>query len=143
MSDLELFYRSNECDIFFNNNLKVVQQEWKGIFASGIPLRMVCEKTIELFELKKVSAIVVDAREMKIITKEDQHWIVTDWHARALQAGLRYEALVVTRDSFNELSIKKIIQHYDANELKTKYFTNMENAFEWVRNGFDWVASEI
>ncbi|MCX6292290.1 MAG: hypothetical protein NT126_11080 [Bacteroidetes bacterium] len=133
MNPLELFFTSVECIIYYNKELHVVQTRWNGIYVSGDELHKILDSIIELMQIKKTGIVLADARDMKIIASDDQKWIVDDWYPRALNAGFSHEALVVSANTFNELTIKKIVTEYDDHKIKTGYFTTVEEAVEWIR----------
>jgi hypothetical protein len=135
MEQLTPLFSSKECDIFYNDALGVIQTRWKGIFVSGDDFRKILNEIISVLLAKKVSTIIADAREMKVISEADRQWITDDWYPRALKAGFRCQALVVTKDSFNEQAIKLIVMKYNDDDVKTRYFTSPEEAKEWVKNG--------
>jgi len=133
MDQIELHFTSKECDISYNVSLNAVQTRWKGFYVSGKDLYIILDSVIALMKLKKSPLVIADAREMKIISGEDQKWIVQDWYPRALEAGFRYEALIVSKNTFNELTVKKIVGSYDEEKLKTEYFITPEEALEWAK----------
>ncbi len=135
MEQLTLLFTSYECDIFYNETLGVIQTKWKGIFVSGDDFRKILDEIINALSMKQASTIIADAREMKIISEADRQWIVDDWYPRALAAGFRCQALVVTRNSFNEQAIKLIVTKYNDEDVKTRYFISLEEAEAWVKNG--------
>jgi len=135
MDSLVPLFSSNECDIFYNETLDVIQTRWKGIFVSGEEFRKILDEMINALSLKKTSTIIADAREMKIISEADRQWIIDDWYPRALAAGFRCQALVVTKNSFNEQAIKLIVVKYNNEDVKTKYFQSPEDAYTWVKEG--------
>jgi len=135
MNEPTLLFSSKECDIFFNESLKAIQTKWKGIYIKDEGFRNILNEIIKALEKEKVSVIVADAREMKIIVEADRQWIVDEWYPRALEAGFRCQALIVSRDSFNEQALKLIVMKYNDELVKTRYFIAPEDAEEWVRNG--------
>ncbi len=135
MNQLTLFFSSRECDIFYNETLRVVQTKWKGIFVSGGEFRKILDEIINALSQKQASTIIADARDMKIISEADRQWIVEDWYPRALAAGFRCQALVVTKNSFNEQAIKIIVTRYNDEDVKTRYFITPEEAEAWVKEG--------
>jgi len=135
MNEPTLLFSSKECDIFFNESLKAIQTKWKGIYIKDEGFRNILNEIIKALEKEKVSVIVADAREMKIIAEADRQWIVDEWYPRALEAGFRCQALIVSRDSFNEQALKLIVMKYNDELVKTRYFIAPEDAEEWVRNG--------
>lgn len=135
MEQLTLLFPCKECDIFYNESLGVIQTKWKGIFVSGEQFRVILNEIINVLSAKKASTIIADARNMKVISEADRKWIIDDWYPRALAAGFRCQALVVTKDTFNEQAIKLIVMKYNEDDVKTRYFTSPEEAVEWVKNG--------
>ena len=123
-SPLELHFESEACDIYFNQKLNCVQTLWKGDFSGGQGFHTILNEIINLLEKKKVGLIVADTRKMKLISTADQKWIIEDWYPRALKAGFYCQALIVTVNTFNEMTIKQIVDVYDANKVRTKYFTS-------------------
>jgi hypothetical protein len=130
-----LLFSSKECDIYYNQELEVVQTRWKGIYVSGNEFRKILDEIINALAVKKVSTIIADARNMKVIGEADRQWIIDDWYPRALEAGFRCQALVVTKDTFNEQAIKLIVMKYNDDDVKTRYFTAPEDAEAWVKSG--------
>ena len=132
---MEAVFTSAECDIFYNEELGAIHTRWKGIFVSGEELRKILNEIINALARNKASVIIADAREMKIISEADRQWIVDDWYPRALAAGFRCQALVLTKNSFNEQSIKLIVTKYNKEDIKTRYFLTPEEAEAWVKEG--------
>ena len=130
----ELCFTSDECDIYFNSELQAIEYEWKGVFFQGKPLEMVYNKIIEFIELKKTNAIIVDARNMRIVTVEDQSWIVENWYPRAFKSGLNKQVFIVERYSFGETSLKKIVNILPADKIVTDYVHVYKNAVDWILN---------
>jgi hypothetical protein len=135
MNALTLLFSSNECDIYYNEELEVIQTRWKGIYVSGNEFRKILDEMISALAAKKASTIIADARNMKVIAEADRQWIIDDWYPRALAAGFRCQALVVTKDTFNEQAIKLIVMKYNDDDVKTRYFTVPEDAYSWVKSG--------
>jgi predicted ABC-class ATPase len=135
MSRLTPFFTSDECDIFFDEDLKVVRTRWKGMYVTGKQFRRILDEIIRAIGHFSTSTVIADARHMKLIAEADRQWIIDDWYPRALSAGFRCQALVVTKDSFNEQAIKLIVMKYNDELVKTHYFIIPEDAEEWVRKG--------
>jgi hypothetical protein len=124
-------YQHTACDIFYNQKLKAVQTLWKGFLSEGDDFRLILNHIIDVLEEFNAELIIADARQLKIITFEDQKWIIDDWYPRAVKAGFRTEALIVTPESYSEQSIKKIVKSYDTSLVTTWYFTSYDQVEEW------------
>lgn len=133
MAKLESFYISPECDIYYNVELNIIQSRWKGVFVEGQRLFEILDQLIFALEQKKSSVIVADAREMFVISPKDRQWIIDNWYPRAVNAGFRFQGLILSKDSYNELSVKQISSQYDAAIVTTKYFNSPSSALDWVR----------
>ena len=133
MANIQKFFLSDECDIFYNEDLHIVQSVWKGVYAEGETLRKIFNELIHALESKKASIIIADAREMLIINQNDQQWTINDWYPRAIAAGFRYQGLILSKDTFNELTVKRISKEYDEALITTQYFNSPSDALDWVR----------
>ena len=133
MPNLEIIFSSDECDIFYNTNLHIVQTFWKGVYVNDEPFRRILDEIINALELKKASIIIADAREMYVISPNDQEWILNSWYPRAVKAGFRYQGLILNKDTFSELAVKTISNQYDSSTVTTQYFNSPSDALEWVR----------
>jgi hypothetical protein len=133
MKILKTLYTSDHCKIYHNEELNIVQTEWKETNCEGEEFRKILDKIIDALREIKTSVILADTRRMAMIWKEDREWIVKDWYPRAIKAGFRCQALIVTEDSYNELALKEIIEQYDDQVVETAYFTSFSDAFVWVK----------
>ena len=133
MANLEIVFSSNECDIFYNNSLHIVQTFWKGVYVNEEPFRKILDEIINVLELKNASIIIADARDMYAITPKDQEWILDSWYPRAVKAGFRYQGLILNKDTFSELTVKTISNQYDTATVTTQYFSSPSDALDWVR----------
>jgi hypothetical protein len=135
MNDIPYFFQNEACNIFYNEELKVVETSWRPIQKEGVQLQEILNKIIELLTLQQSAVIIADARQMRRINEADIEWIGQVWYPNAVKAGFRYEALIVSADSFDNLSIKKIVdRYYDEITLHTGYFWKHEHAVHWIKN---------
>ena len=135
MDELTMLFTCPACDILYNETLKAVQTKWKGIYVKGDEFRKIIDEVLKAMEQTKSSTVIADTREMKLIAEADRQWIIDDWYPRALAGGFRCQALIVSRDSFNEQAIKLIVSKYNNELIKTHYFIVPEDAEAWVKNG--------
>jgi hypothetical protein len=136
MKDPQLLYDKKACKIFYNEDLNAVQTCWYGLPSEGSELYEILDTLIEAMKEKKTGFVIADARNMQVISREDQQWISENWYPRALAAGFSHEALVVSQYTFNEVAVKRIVRTYDDRKVKTGYFKSMPSAYDWVRKGF-------
>ena len=137
MKDLQLIKDYRACKIFFNEDLNAVQTCWYGLPSEGKELYTILDGIVDAMYEKKTGIVIADARNMQVISREDQQWISENWYPRALAAGFSHEALVVSPYTFNELAVKRIVRTYDERKVKTGYFKSMPSAYSWVKNNFN------
>lgn len=97
------------------------------------PFRKILDEIINVLEQKQASIIIADARDMYVINSNDQEWILNSWYPRAIKAGFRYQGLILNKDTFSEITIKKITKEYDSSTVTTQYFSSTSEALDWVR----------
>src|SRR5688572_267510 len=136
MKDLQLIWDNPACKVFFNEELSAVQTVWYGLPAEGQELYTILDALINAIREKKTGIVIADARNMQVISRDDQQWISDNWYPRAVDAGFSHEALVVTQYTFNEVAVKRIVRSYDERKVKTGYFKSMPAAYAWVKNNF-------
>ncbi len=133
MANLNPFFLSTECDIYYNNQVNVIQSRWKGIFVEGKRLQEIFEQLILALETYHCSTIIADAREMLVISEKDRLWTIDVWYPRAVKAGFRNQGLILSKGTFSELAVKQISAKYDDAIISTKYFLSPSEALDWVR----------
>jgi hypothetical protein len=137
MKDPVLMKDFKACKIFFNEELNAVQTCWYGFPSEGKELYTILNALVDAMVEKKTGVVIADARNMQVISREDQQWISDIWYPRALEAGFSHEALVVTKYTFNEMAVKRIVRNYDEKKVRTGYFKSLPAAYSWVKNNFD------
>jgi hypothetical protein len=130
---LDRIFTSEECDIFYNHEYNILQTFWKGRYASGERLRFILNQIVLALEKTGASVIIADARQMYMINKEDQDWILSTWYPAAVKAGFRFQGLILDKNTYNELAIKNISQEYDKTIVTTRYFDSTTGALEWLK----------
>lgn len=133
MKNFELCYEHPACNIYYNSQLNVVHAQWNGVFVKGEMLRKIYNQLIVLVKEKQTSAILNDARKMKVINDDDQHWMMNNWIHRAYAGGFCIEAILVAEGTFGDLTLKKLIKQYDASKIVTRFFTDYSEASEWLK----------
>jgi len=93
--------------------------------------RAMLNKCIELLAQCKTCKLLSDTSQMEVIAIEDQDWSENDWAKRAIAAGLKYNAIILSMDIFSKLSIEYITDH--AKIVNVKYFDNIADAKTWLK----------
>lgn len=100
-------------------------------YSEGDIYRTLLNQAIELLKRYGTAKLLGDTRRSEVISVEDQDWSNNDWAKRAVEAGLKYNAIVLSEDIFGRLSIESIVDN--AKVVKVKYFDNVSSAKEWLK----------
>lgn len=117
-------------DVFYDEQADYVCITLTG-YSEGEVYRALLNKAIELLKKYGTSKLLGDTSSSEVISVEDQDWSNNDWAKRAVEAGLRYNAIVLSEDIFGRLSIESIVDN--AKVVKVKYFNNVAEAKEWLK----------
>lgn len=114
-----------ECD----ENTKCLIQNWKGL-AGSLRFRESIEKTIELFEEKKLDKILSNTKESGMVKKVDTDWVGTYAMPILIKNGLKFMAFVVPNNIFTQRSIDNF-KHNAPGPVEIRYFNDDAQAREW------------
>jgi hypothetical protein len=89
-------------------------------------------KVLEAFESTGCPSFVNDNRELTGPWKNANDWIENIWTPRALQAGLKNFAFVVSPNIFGELSAKDLGLRLDNLGFEMRTFKDYEKAVAWI-----------
>ncbi|MCS7019895.1 MAG: hypothetical protein RMJ87_12170 [Cytophagales bacterium] len=128
-------YHSNY--IFCNTNGSVQYDEQCGCvlltlkgYAQGSEYRDLMNQAILLLKKHNCSKLLGNTSQSEVIPLEDQDWTNSEWAERAIQAGLRYNAIVLAEDIFGRLSIESITE--SAKTVVVQYFNSLSEAKKWL-----------
>lgn len=126
-------YNKEFCTIYFNYNFKFINIIWKG-FPRSNDFREACNKVIDFMSEYKTGKLLTDNRDAKIFSVEDQKWLNSEWLPNAIEAGYYCSATLINNDIFVKTAIKNITNKRDKTHVKTKIFTNHDEAVEWLKS---------
>jgi len=104
---------------------------WNG-FVSEKDYKEGLNKMIDFYVEKKVNKWIANLTKMEAISPELQDWANNDWFPRALAAGVKFMAVVVPEDVFNQFAVENIMTKV-ADTLTTHYFSNVDEAKNWIK----------
>jgi hypothetical protein len=104
---------------------------WDG-FVSENDYKEGLNKMIDFYVEKKVNKWIANLTKMEAISPELQDWANNDWFPRALQAGVKYMAVIVPEDVFNQFAVENIMTKA-GDALTTHYFHKVDDAKEWIK----------
>lgn len=133
MKPLERIFSHPACEIYYNEDLHIVQTVWNDVEVSSIEFRKILDNIVKALKRSSAGVIIADARRMHPIRPEDQQWIIDSWYPRAVSAGFQYQGLILLPQSYNELAVKEISENYDEHIVHTYYFTTINEALGWLK----------
>lgn len=124
--------------IGWDEDLRCVTMEWKGVYAEGEEYRRILTQVLDLILEKGATRLLADGRKMKVITTDDQVWLENTWMPRSIQVGLKHSALIVPASALAQLSVGRVMTKFTSNMPVTDwtraYFDNTEDARAWLRS---------
>lgn len=91
-------------------------------------------KCLEAFEQTHCPNFINDNRLLTGPWNKANDWIATVWMPRALEAGLKNFAFVMSPNIFGELSAKELETHLENVGFVMKNFKDFDLATEWMKN---------
>ena len=125
---MKRIFNNHTCKIYYDYELHVIQTQWRNVPLDSKTYRTVQNWLITGMEVYKCPIIIADVRQMNMIWKEDRKWTIENWYPRAVKAGFRKRAFIVSDDSYCYLAIKKIAEAFDPGKVETGFFKNFREA---------------
>ncbi|WP_338793025.1 STAS/SEC14 domain-containing protein [Bernardetia sp. MNP-M8] len=126
-------FEEKHLTIHHDEDTNCIHMQWIG-FATSQKYRHGMNTGLEKVKEKEVTRWLANMAEMGAITPEDQKWTNEDWFPRLLESGIRTAAVVMSKDVFNQLAVKKIGEEMTDNNYTMHFFDNLEEAKEWLKN---------
>ena len=124
-----LIYDTSNVEISYDPNKQQVIQTWNEFVPSEI-FREAIDKTVEFVANNSVSSIISDTLKQRAVKLED-----SDYAASVVpilfESGLKAMAFVIPENIFTKMALKKFADVEKPNN-DVQYFTNMDEAIEWV-----------
>lgn len=81
----------------------------------------------------KWSRMLINQVGMAPFSRQEQEWVAQEWLPRALEAGYRYGAVVVSTDVMVRLATAYITTQAPASALTYRSFETDSEAVEWLQ----------
>jgi hypothetical protein len=107
-----------------------IYNEWKGEVTVDEVIDA-CKVSIEYLEEQKSSKILNDNSQLKGSWDEANEWIAQNWMPRALAAGLKKFAHIISPDVFGALSAEELVTK--ASDFEMRIFDNRADAEAWLK----------
>lgn len=118
-------------NIHFDERIDAVVMKWKG-YATSQDFKEGTELMLNMLIKNNTFKVLADVRDMVLIAREDQEWLINVFLPRAMEFGFKVIAIVQPGQYFNKVAIESIAQKIDKRRLSLQLFDNPENAVEWL-----------
>ena len=105
--------------------------EWKA-WANSQEFRAAHEIVLTALRENHASRNLIDAADARVVSNEDQHWLIESWIPRAAAAGRRWTAVVMPKSALARTVSENIDKSPRTNLTKVEYFDTVDEAAAWL-----------
>jgi hypothetical protein len=105
--------------------------EWKA-WANSSEYRSAYELALLALRENRASKNLVDAKRRRVVSDEDQRWLVENWIPRATAAGRRFTALVIPDSPLGKTIAENVQKRQLPTSTRVEYFPTVEDAAAWL-----------
>lgn len=105
--------------------------KWKA-WANSTEYRAAQEVVIDALRENHASRNLIDSKDSRVVSGEDQKWLVENWMPRAVAAGRRWTAIVLPTSPLGRTIAENIDTHPKSAFIKVEYFETVEDAAAWL-----------
>lgn len=105
--------------------------KWKA-WANSAEYRVAQEAVIVALRENHASRNLIDSTDSKVVSEEDQQWLVQDWMPRAVAAGRRWTAIVLPKSALGRTIAENIDKHPRSKLVKVEHFQTVDEAAAWL-----------
>lgn len=120
------------CIFSVNHDIPCIMVLWQG-YATSEQFRRIAESQLQLMKEYGFNKILTDNSLMKVVSMEDQKWVINDWLPRALKVGYMACATITSKDYFSRIAIENVISKID-DQLTVRYFGDVDDAAAWLKD---------
>lgn len=106
---------------------------WDG-YSTSQQLYQGSEEALKLIIEHGARKLLADLKDMTLLSREDQNWIVNSFMPRAMAAGLEYLAIVQPVSYFNKIAVDALSFKANERNLSCKILPNRELSKQWLEN---------
>ncbi|MEP6614957.1 MAG: PAS domain-containing sensor histidine kinase [Ginsengibacter sp.] len=131
-TDGETFYHNSQITIDYNSREKWLEVDWIG-FQNYDSVKKGCLVMLDLLKKNKCSKVLNDNTHVLGNWSEAADWGGTVWFPAMQKAGLQFFAWIYSPSTFSKLAAHKSLDIM-VGQITTQFFTEAENAKEWLKN---------
>ena len=108
-----------------------VYVKWRG-WANSDEYRAAQEAVITALRENHASRNLIDSTDSRVVSEDDQKWLVESWIPRAVAAGRRWTAIVLPKSALGRTIAENIDSHSHSSWIKIEHFETVEEATAWL-----------
>jgi hypothetical protein len=108
-----------------------VYVKWKA-WANSTEYRAAQEVIILAFRENHASRNLIDSTDRRVVSDDDQKWLVGDWMPRAAAAGRRWTAIVMPKSALGRTIAENIDNQGRSKRNMIEHFETVEAASAWL-----------
>jgi hypothetical protein len=105
--------------------------EWRA-WANSVEYRSAHEAALTALRENHCSRNLIDASDARVVSDEDQKWLIENWIPRAAAAGRRWTAVVMPKRALARTISENIDKRPRLNSTQVEYFQSTEEAAAWL-----------
>jgi hypothetical protein len=121
------------CSMYLDKSNDCNYVQWEG-FSSVEDVKLALEEALKLIQGNGCPKIINDTTKSTGPWSGANEWIVTNWSPRALAAGLRKSALILSPNVFSAMSAQQLEEKHDLNGLEFSSFKDKDSALGWFNS---------
>ncbi|SFC81903.1 hypothetical protein SAMN05421780_11085 [Flexibacter flexilis DSM 6793] len=131
MADVTVF-KQPYCEIVEREN-GVLYAKWMG-FLKPDEVRAGCAFMTDLIKEKSYKVHLSDHRDLKVLSKDVQDYLVLEWFPEVESIGMVKVAALVSPDVFAKATVEKVNNEAKVGFLSITTFGNEEDCLNWLLN---------
>ena len=108
-----------------------VYVKWKA-WANSSEYRAAQEVIILAFRENHASRNLIDSTDRRVVTDDDQRWLIENWMPRAAAAGRRWTAIVMPKSALGRTIAENIDNSGRSKRNTIEHFETVEDAAAWL-----------
>ncbi len=133
MFELKKLFENEYVVINANKEMKTIEYAWKEFVTTNVH-KNILEKIFEYTRELGYKKHLIDMREMKVLTEEQQAYVQKEWFPRMLKIGIKAMALINTKSVIAKLSVDRLKTRvdYGGSVFQSGNFDNIDEARKWL-----------
>jgi len=134
----KILHKTNNVQMFIDESVPCFVGVWDGFIPSK-EFRINILKKVELLKeycpkYPKLHSLV-DARTMGVVSRNDLQWVTDEINPLHLEAGIKYEAFVISKDAFGQVAVNRYVtQTLKQGSFHVQTFDDIEKAKDWLKS---------